>query len=219
VVTRPPRHGRRGSSERGATLFVVVLAITMLTGIGLFTVHSSALLARAAGNEREALQTTYLAELAALTTLSVLGSDPQVYFGNLADQKKEDCRSTLGINTSTYGAQKCIEMSNDSMPIQTGATLFAADSFGTTKDARTGTYAITGKIETETTDIDETGQPVAGMAGGFTFRQAKITATATLQPAEASAACVENVMQAVGQHMTRAHVLVGPLPSTQTGVH
>lgn len=217
-MTRRLRYARRGSSERGATLFVVVLAITLLTGIGLFTVHSSALLARAAGNEREAMQTTYLAELATLTTLSVLGADPQAYFLNLADQKKEDCRSTLGINVSTYGAQKCIEMSNDTMAIQTGASLFAADSFGTTKDARTGTYAITGKIETETTDIDETGQPVAGMSGGFTFRQAKITSTATLQPIESSAACVENVMQVVGQHMTRAHVLVGPIQSTQTGV-
>lgn len=217
-MTRRPRTGRRRSSERGATLFVVVLAITMLTGIGLFTVHSSALLARAAGNEREALQTTYLAELGTLTTLSVIGMDPSAYLLLLADRRAEDCRANLGIDLANY-PQKCIEMSSDGMVIQTGATLFAADSFGTTRDARDGTYAITGKVETETSDIDETGQPVAGMSGGFTFRQAKITSTATLQPVAASAACVENVMQVVGQHMTRAHVLVGPIPSTQTGVH
>ena len=215
MVTRRQRYGR-GSSERGATLFVVVLALTLLTGIGLFTVHSSALLARAAGNEREALQTTYLAELATLATLSTIGTDAQSYIGGLADSKKEDCRSTLGIDTSVYGVQKCLEMNGASMIIPTGATLFAGDSFGTTKNLA-GTYPLTGRVETETSDIEETGALVPGMGDTYTLRQAKITTTATLQPVEAGAACVENVMQTAGQHMTRAHVMFGPLPRTTPG--
>ncbi len=147
------RTRRRNAGERGATLFVVVLVITLLTGIGLFTVHSSALLARAAGNERQALQTTYLAELGTLLALSSIGADPQAYM-DLADDKKEDCRSTLGIDTSIYGPQKCIELSNEKMAPPTGATPWASDSFGTAKDVQTGTYATTGKFDTETSDLE-----------------------------------------------------------------
>jgi len=207
---------RRRADERGATFFVVVLAITLLTGIGLFTVHSSALLARAAGNEREAMQTTYLAELGTLAALSVIGSDPQAYMV-FADTKKEDCRATLGIDVSLYGVQKCVELPGSKMVPQTGAALWAGDSFSTTKDVNTGTYAITGLVDTETSDIEETGELVPGMGDKFTFRQAKITTTATLQPVEAGAACVENVMQAAGQHVTRAHVKIGPVPRTTPG--
>lgn len=202
---------RTGASERGATLFVVVLVITLLTGIGLFTVHSSALLARAAGNERAALQTTYLAELGTLTALSAIGSDPQAYI-DLANEKKEDCRSTLGVNTSLYGVQKCIEMPDTKMVPPTGATLWGTDSFGTAIDASTGAYATTGKLDTETSDIEDTREIIPGFPPDkYTFMKAKITTTATLQPVEAATACVENVMQTAGQHMTRAHVKIGPV--------
>lgn len=210
--------GRRPrASERGATLFVVVLAITLLTGIGLFTVHSSSLLARAAGNQREAAQTGYLAELGTLATLSVIGASPQAYM-NLADAKKEDCRATLGVNAALYGVQKCIELPSGMITPQTGATLWASDSFGPAKDPTTGLYALGGKFDAETSDIDDTGERVPGMVatrdgvpGHFTFKQAKITTTATLQPTVAAAACVENVMQVAGQHLTRAHVRIGPV--------
>ena len=205
------RTRHRNAGERGATLFVVVLVITLLTGIGLFTVHSSALLARAAGNERQALQTTYLAELGTLTALSAIGSDPQAYI-DLANEKKEDCRSTLGVDTAIYGVQKCIELPDNKMAPPTGATLWASDSFGTAKDVQTGTYATTGKLDTETSDIEDTREIIPGFPPDkYTFMKAKITTTATLQPVEAATACVENVMQTAGQHMTRAHVKIGPV--------
>jgi len=212
MVRRPLRRRHR-ASERGATFFVVVLAITLLTGIGLFTVHSSALLARAAGNEREAMQTTYLAELGTLTTLSIIGMDPQAYV-EAADKQTEDCRAYLGMNTALYGLGKCVELPNSKMVIQTGAALWTGDSFGTTKDVNTSAYAITGLLNTETSDLEETGEYVPGMSKDFTFREGKITTTATLQPVEVGATCVENFMQAAGQHVTRAHVRIGPVKRT-----
>jgi len=217
VKRRARKPARRRASERGATLFVVVLAITLLTGIGLFTVHSSSLLARAAGNQREAAQTGYLAELGTLATLSVVGAAPQAYM-NLADTKKEDCRVTQGINAALYGVQKCVQLPSSRITPQTGATLWANDSFGPAKDPTTGLYALGGAFDSETSDIEDTGERVPGMVGTrdgvpghFTFKQAKITTTATLQPAVVGATCVENVMQVAGQHQTRAHVRIGPV--------
>jgi hypothetical protein len=63
---KPPRR----SSERGATLFVVVLAVTLLTGVGLYTVHSAALSERAAGGGRQALQARGVTEVHAIAALS-----------------------------------------------------------------------------------------------------------------------------------------------------
>lgn len=218
---RAPTRVRLRSTERGATIFVVVLAITLLTGIGLFTVHSSSLLARAAGNQREATQTAYLAELGTLATLSAIGSSPQAYMNmvdkNLNTTKNEDCRAAMGLNATLYGKQKCIELTNSKIVPPTGASLWANDSFGAVKDT-TGAYPLGGAFDSETTDIDDTGERVPGMVatrdgvpGRFTFKQAKITTTASLQPAVAAAACVENVMQVAGQHQTRAHVRLGPV--------
>jgi hypothetical protein len=212
VAPRRYPQARRGR-ERGATLFVVVLAITLLTGIGLYTVHSSALLTRAAGNEREAQQTTYLAELGALATLSELASNPGVYVP-VAIQGQDDCRMNQGLSTTGVTLPACYEKSSSTFVLTTGATLMAADSFGT-KDASATTYPITGHFLSETTDVAPALGPVPGMdattRNAFRYYQAKITTIAQLQPQAATTACVENVMQVAGQHITRAHILLGPV--------
>ena len=214
MVTRreSPRPSR--ARERGATLFVVVLAITLLTGIGLYTVHSSALLARAAGNERQAQQTAYLAELGALATLSELASNPAVYVP-AALQGTDDCRMNQGLNTTSVLPAPCFEKSSNTFVLAGSAQLFAADSFGM-KEASAATYPITGHFLAETTDVAPALGPVAGMdattRNAFRYYQAKITTIAQLQPQAASTACVQDVMQVAGQHMTRAHILLGPVP-------
>ena len=209
-----PRFKRRSrDTERGATLFVVVLAITLLTGIGLYTVHSSALLARAAGNERQAQQTAYLAELGALATLSELATNPGVYVP-VAIQGKDDCRMNQGLSTSSVTLPSCYEKSSDTFVLAGTAQLFAADSFGT-KEASATSYPISGHFLSETTDVAPALGPVPGMdattRNAFRYYQAKITTIAQLQPQAATTACVQNVMQVAGQHITRAHVLLGPV--------
>lgn len=207
-------HGR--AAERGTTLFVVVLAITMLTGIGLYTVHSAALLARASGNEREALQTAYLAQLGTYAALSQLSLAPAAYIPQ-ALTGADDCRMNLGLDTTTYKAPPCLELSSSSYALQTGHTMFDIDTFGTALDPKqaTPTPLINGRFLTEVTDMALAVGPVAGMdavsRNAFHYYEGKLTTIAQLQPSAASNACVENVMQVAGQHMTRAHVLVGPV--------
>lgn len=211
-MTRGRPRPKRG--ERGTTLFVVVLAITLLTGIGLYTVRSTALLARASGNEREATQTAYLAELGTLVTLSEFASAPDAYIAQTL-RGEDDCRMNQGYDSSTYGPPPCFELSSDRFTLATGANVFDDDSFGTAKDPATDDYAISGRFITETTDLAPALGPVAGMdaasRNAFRYYEAKLTTIAQLQPAAATAACVENVMQVAGQHMTRAHVLLGPV--------
>lgn len=208
---RSGTYGR--GAERGATLFVVVLAITMLTGIGLYTVHSAALLARASGNQRQAEQTEYLAQMGVLAGLSVISTAPQSYIPQ-ALSGTDDCRNNLGIDTTIYKSPSCLELSSDGNTLLTGHTLFSTDTFGTAIDPKTSAPALNGRFHTEVTDVFMA-YPVTGMdvvnRNAFHYYEAKLTTTAQLQPAGAAAGCVQDLMQVAAQHSTRAHVLVGPL--------
>jgi hypothetical protein len=70
---------RRGRArERGATLFVVVLVITLLMGIGTYAARSAHLATQASGYERQQTQARYIAEYALLLVSSKL-STPSGY--------------------------------------------------------------------------------------------------------------------------------------------
>src|ERR1700720_2843853 len=62
------------ASERGAAVFVVLLVIVMLTGIGVFATRAAALATQASGFERQMTQTHYLTEYAVLVTAAELSS-------------------------------------------------------------------------------------------------------------------------------------------------
>lgn len=62
LAIRAHRRGR----ERGATVFVVALLITMLLGIGVFAARSSSLATATSGHARQMTQAQYLAEYGVL---------------------------------------------------------------------------------------------------------------------------------------------------------
>ncbi|HEY3497828.1 MAG TPA: hypothetical protein VGK73_24185 [Polyangiaceae bacterium] len=225
MVNRRLSPRSRRARERGATLFVVVLVITLLTGVGLYTVHSAGLVAQAAGNGRQSIQTEHLSQVGALATMSKLVQAPALLIDAqiLAKQAgafQEDCRSTRGVSTVETVPPFCLELNSEraeDFQLAGGVSLFEDDSFGMGK----GDSLLTGKFQTETTEVDKAG-PVAGSSVGSTqsgprmaYYQAKITSIAQMLPARAvlNGACSEeDMMQVTGQHITRAHVIVGPIP-------
>ena len=60
--SRPSMRLARRSRQRGATLFVVVLVITLLMGIGGFAARSAHVAVAASGSERQMTQARYVAE-------------------------------------------------------------------------------------------------------------------------------------------------------------
>jgi hypothetical protein len=46
---------------------------------------------------------------------------------------------------------------------------------------------------------------------GFQFYQGKLTTVAQLERSGSGGACVANMMPIAGQHVTRAHVVMGPV--------
>jgi hypothetical protein len=212
MVNRIRRRASR-ARERGATLFIVVLAITLLSGIGLYTVQSTALLSRASGNERQAMQVGYLAQLGVVSTLSQLATNPDEYT-KMALKGGDDCANAKGLDLTKFAAPACFEVKASELTLIASTTLFAGDSFGTGLDPATNASPIAGTFLTEVTDVSY-GPPIAGsdVSSRNAMRNvyAKLTTTAELHPAAASAACVTGVMQVAGQHQTRAHVILGPV--------
>jgi Tfp pilus assembly protein PilX len=199
--------------ERGATLFVVVLAITLLTGVGLYTVHSAALSERAAGNAREALQAHGVADLHAIAALSKfrreVESDIRVSADNAnpdAPGAKYPCESNAGLTLLP-----CRSVPLENLVSPTGEPLVAADSFGPL-----GT--LSGSARVDLTDVYSADIPSPGNSEGsgspppVKFYRGTVTVIGTLNPSgTGSTACVEDMMQVTGQHIIRSHLLFGPI--------
>ena len=209
---RPLRPTRlRRSCERGATLFVVVLAVTLLTGVGLYTVHSAALSERAAGAGRQALQARGVTEVHAIAALTKfrreVESDIMVANDSInpnAPGMKIPCESNMGL-----AGIRCRALEPQDIAPPSGATLLAPDSLGALGTAQ-------GFARIDLTDLYPADIPTPGNQEGRGSPTKMYTGTMTvvgqLNPAgTGAAACVENMMQVTGQHIIRAHLLLGPI--------
>jgi hypothetical protein len=203
VVRRRPSAVR--SRERGATLFVVVLAITMLTGVGLYTVHASSLAARAAGNGRQASQADRVAELNALAFLSALRVEPRPYIQEAINANPGQCE----MNGSLAAGTTCLQLTSDGLVPASGAPLIGTDSLGSL-----GT--LSGKARLEITDVNDLQIPIPGHdlnKEEIRYYQATVTIIASLNPAGVPAnACVGGMMQIAGQRIVRSQLIIGPMP-------
>ena len=74
-LANPARGRRRRSGERGASVFIVVLVIAMLTAIGVFAARSSRLSTTASGHARQMTQTHYLTEYGMELSVAVLSTN------------------------------------------------------------------------------------------------------------------------------------------------
>jgi hypothetical protein len=197
---------RSRHTERGATLFVVVLALALLSGVGMYSLHTTALAARATGNQREARQTEYLAELGTLSMLSDIAQDPAP-FVTQAQNANDDCRANLGYDTTSTVRPSCLQRKSASLAPPTGATLLDSDSL-TPHSALSGTFYV------EVTDVAPAFWPVMGeqiSSDGFQFYMAKFTTTSQLERAGSGGVCKTTDTPASGQHLTRAHIVLGPV--------
>ena len=83
--------------ERGAALFIVVLVLTMLAGLGMFAVRTTSLVDLAAGYDRQANQADYAGEFAAKATSSHLTGSENAYHSQAA-MGLDTCRSNGLLN-------------------------------------------------------------------------------------------------------------------------
>lgn len=202
-------------SERGAAVFVVVLAITMLTAVGLFAAHAATLVDQAAGYARMARQTQYLSEYGTLAAAAELGSgSAEPYFRQMLAGANA-CRANA---SGTTLGKPCYKMFYSDLNARTNQPLISDQSgdhpgfVGFTDDGEND--GVIGDFVVELTDPGPTGAPVAGtdLGGtGLTFRYVKVTATTTAHMRPPGAVCTNSISTLSGQQALRAHLVIGPI--------
>ncbi len=90
-ISSPITRAGRASGQRGAAVFVVMLVVTLLTGLGIFAVRSASLSTMASGFNRQLTQTHYVADYAVLAMVGELGLNAQVHSTNMTSGGSTQC--------------------------------------------------------------------------------------------------------------------------------
>ena len=208
------------TSERGATIFVVVLVLTMLTGIGVFAVRAASMANLAAGSTRGETQNHYVSEYALHGAINELGSPRMDEYVRRLNPSKMDtmdtCLALKGTSSGDAGAVPCLKLYMTDMQLNTGGRTFfqAASSTGdggsTVVPGSLGPTANEGDFVVEVTEPVATG-PVAGasLSGGAPnkYLQVVLTSSGAVRP---TGACDDKTATMSGSESSRAFVVIGP---------
>lgn len=206
------RRRRARGSERGAALFVVVLVITLLTGVGIYAVHTSTLVDRAAGQSNQAAQAAYATELSTLVAVAHLGTVAGGVRAREAENGLSECYGNRGIDAAAVRKPACLKLNQSDLTAQTGKPVLDVDSLS----AVDSELPLTFRYEIEGTDMSSPSKPMPGMELGANaklgYRKFALTSVTHVFPdAGGTNVCAGGVAPITGQHQIRAHVIVGPI--------
>lgn len=194
-----PARLRRGR-EHGAAVFVVVLAITLLTAIGVFALRSASLVDQAAGYDRQASQTLYLSEYAGRAVAAEVGNGAARTYIDKVATGTDTCYvnklldpNALDPNITYLPCYKLFlnEINSRVNASFSGNTLISAQSttgagsLGPKLDVTGAITPMEGVFVVEMTDPAEStptpGSAVGGNNPANTFRDVQLTFTAYAQ--------------------------------------
>jgi hypothetical protein len=215
-------------TERGNTLFIVVMVITLMTAIGMYSMRAASLAEQASGFNRMGVQTSYLSEFAARSTMTELIGKEQHYFRYIA-AGNDDCRANRELATfMSPDRPPCYRLESQELwarfdaafPGNMGSSE-APQLFGELSRAETeGAFIV------EMTDLARVGGPVVGedvAMDQFKFMQVLMTATAQVRPRlaadgseeeeeeETSSICNDSLSATSGLQSLRAQITFGPV--------
>lgn len=210
----------RRRSERGAAVFVVVLVIALLTGLGLFAVRSATTAIASSGYNRQLNQTHYVADMAIIATVAMGGDNPEAVKQLMMrgpDPSAGDVKCT-GFDQQI--TPTCMLMGYDDINTRVKAQNPAnelIEELGRTQSP--GTRPLDADMRIELTDLHPArpvpGHEVAGGSGAgarLRFMHVTVTATGLVRPEQAVAGTWDTLSAtAAGVESSRAHVVIGPV--------
>jgi hypothetical protein len=208
------------SRERGAAVFIVMLAITLLTGLGIWAARSASLVDTASGYSRQALQTQYVADLGIETTTAFLANGAADQFVTKAEREGLVCPQNQGVTNAFCYPFDPVTIHGG---LATGTPPLAAPATTVAGESSLGPYAanpaseVVGDFIVEMTDKGPAG-PLPGAEQddvNSNIRQASVTLTAiaTVRPKRTAAAgqCDPLAAAVAGRQTLRATAIVAPL--------
>lgn len=205
---------RSRRQQRGATVLIVFLVITMLTGIGLFAARSATLATSVAGSSKQLAQTHRIAEYAAVNAVAYSGYQGQAI-------KVQMPRYTPVPNDPIC---QCTDVANQGCVIL-GANELGPQAGGPMVIPGDVANAVPGGLGPATVDYDfivaltegTRGIPIAGdpmnaqSNSPLSRMSVTLTATGQIRPLSTPANLQQNLLTSGSNQVWRAHVRIGPL--------
>jgi Tfp pilus assembly protein PilX len=219
-MARPPL--RATSAQRGAAVFVVMMAILLLSGMGMWAMRSASLVDRASGYERASLQAQYVSELGLVATSSYLSlpnmAAVNFRLGERGYSSGDRCESIpTGMPTGVTSFCKSLwqkDIENNTI------TTLASDS---TAEGSFSPFAneVQGDFTVEMTSPRRAIVPGSPLTEDSPYRLVTLTSYGTVRPhtgnavngnlctASATSSAPEN--SAAGRIAVRSHAIIGPV--------
>jgi len=213
VVMQRLRSRRR---QRGASVLVVFLVITMLTGIGIFAARSATLATTVAGSSKQLAQTRYITEYAIMHAAAALARNPQMYIDQMpgyvqvANDRKCMCFDQVPNAT-------CYPLLVPAIEAETGMPLIVPADAANGVPGGLGAASIEVDFSIDLSDFAPAAPPVAGESLNANspvkvgYRSITLTAAAQLRPVSAPADLLKNLAVSASMQRWRSHVIVGPV--------
>lgn len=209
---------RRGrSSERGATLFVVVLVMTLLLGIGAFAARSAHLATASSGYSRQQTQARYVGEYALMLATTLLsGGGGQSYLRMVGNPPASDLCD--GQTATAMSQRTCYKMFYQDLQTMVGAQGFSLCQPGAaTFPGSLGMANAECNFKLELTD-KMLGMTPSGFDTGpgkplkFFYVTATVIGQVRLIPANAATLDAASA-QSTSMQTLRSRILAGPYPA------
>lgn len=208
---------RRRSRQRGATLFVVVLVMTLLMGIGGFAARSAHVAAAGSGSERQMTQARYVAEYGLTFATAKLSSGAaQNYLGLMRTPLNTGANPELCYGQNTTMQQRtCYRVLAMDVQNDLGGAFNICDKVASGKPGSLGMANAECDFSVELSDLGE-GTTLPGFDAKTPLKFWYVTATAIgqvriintgttgLDPTAAESSSTQTV---------RSRILVGPFAS------
>ncbi len=230
--------GPARTNERGAALFVVVMAIMLVTGLGVFSMRSAALVDQASGFARAASQGQYLAEFGIIAATAQLSVPNEAWIHDEIARGATPVRDQCAMATAPAAGPPAVrpycrvfedtvidQFTRNALPSAanpgTGKPVLdhtPAGSFGPIEGVVAGESLIEGRFWVEMTDGQSVN--VAGSQVGVSgYRRVVLTSFGLLRPrpAAGSTICSAGENASAVQAGVRAHALIGPVAPNLTG--
>ncbi len=216
------RRAKARKGQRGAALFVIMMAILLLSGLGMWAMHSASIIGRASGYSRAALQTQYIAEMGILAGTGYLSLPNMAALNHQAAQSaalgssSDDC---LSVSSGQYCRSiskqeiEAIPQMNASVTLTDTQSLSPADI----PDPLQGDFTVE---MTSPRPVIVPGSPLS--ADETPYRMVTLTSYGTVRPDPGGAASDNLCTDAGGDALTaenssagriamRAHAIIGPV--------